>query len=101
MSPEQVYQARHVDHRADIYGLGVTLYFLVGGRPPFPGRNPAEVLQRVQTEMPPLLWGVIPECPAAFAELIDRMIAKKPADRPQTAREISEALVRIQESQRS
>jgi serine/threonine-protein kinase len=94
MSPEQV-QGQPVDTRSDIYSLGVTYYALLAGHPPFKGQTAFEVaLQHVQAE-PPSLAGVRPDLPPELCGLVHKMIAKRPEDRHQTAREVLRDLARV------
>ncbi len=85
IAPEQTADAAAVDRRADIYSLGCTLYFAVTGRPPFPGGTPKEKIYRQRREEPESLVDLKPSLPLGFAVLVRRMMAKDPADRPQTA----------------
>ena len=99
MSPEQV-QGLTVDPRTDIYSLGVTSYHMLSGAPPFQGTNPFEVaVQHVQSQATPL-HAVRPDLPADLCALVDKMMAKEPADRYQTARDILTELARIKDSLR-
>ncbi len=87
MSPEQV-EGNAVDHRTDIYSLGVTCYHLFAGHPPFKGQTPFEVaLQHVNKEARPIAE-IRPDLPAELCGLIHKMMAKKPEARYQTGREI-------------
>ncbi len=87
MSPEQV-RGEPVDHRSDLYSLGVTAFHLLAGRPPFAGKTPFEVaVQHVQTE-PPNLLHLRPDLPVGLAALVHRLMAKDPAGRPATAKEV-------------
>jgi serine/threonine-protein kinase len=91
MSPEQV-QGQPVDHRSDLYALGVTAFFLLAGRPPFEGKTGFEVaVQHVQAE-PPRLLDLRPDVPPPLADLVHRLMAKSPGDRPATAREVLRVL---------
>jgi serine/threonine-protein kinase len=93
MSPEQCY-GRAVDHRTDIYALGVILYQLYTGHPPFRGEFFAEILTKQLTEVPERPSALV-SLPAALDELIMGCLAKEPAERPQSARELGEALAQI------
>ena len=94
MSPEQV-QGQAVDHRSDIYSLGVTSYHLLSGQPPFRGNTAFEVaVQHVQVEPQPLST-LRPDLPADLCAIVQRMMAKRPEDRYQTAREIIRDLARV------
>ena len=77
MAPEQHGGSGDVDHRADIYALGATVYHMLAGRPPFTGTTVWELIARKQAGAPPLP-GVSPES----AELVADLMATAPADRP-------------------
>ncbi|HYH66849.1 MAG TPA: serine/threonine-protein kinase, partial [Urbifossiella sp.] len=81
MSPEQCRDATTVDHRADIYSLGCTLYVLVTGRPPFEGTTAVEVMSKHAYEpiVPP--ERIVARVPAELSSVILRMMAKEPGDR--------------------
>ena len=82
------------DHRSDIYSLGVTLYHMLTGRPPFEG-EPLELLRQHREEPPP--EGPLATLPRAVAEIVLRCLAKSPADRPQSASELAGLLERLSE----
>jgi len=92
MAPEQAAADPHVDHRADLYALGVMGYELLTGRPPFTGITPQQVLAAHVTETPRPVTELRAACPPALAEAIMRCLAKRPADRWQTADELVERL---------
>ena len=92
MSPEQAAADPHVDHRADIYALGAMGYELLTGRPPFTGVTPQQVLAAHVTEAPKPVTELRAACPPALADVIMRCLAKRPADRWQSADEVVERL---------
>jgi serine/threonine-protein kinase len=93
MSPEQCH-GRAVDHRTDIYAMGVILYRLYTGRLPFQGETFAEILAKQVTETPEPP-GRLVALPPALDQLIVRCLSKNPADRPQSAAELGRALREI------
>jgi len=88
MAPEQALGER-VDHRADLYAFGVTLFELVAGRVPF---KDGDVAYHHRHTAPPDLRGLVPGIPEALAALIEQLMAKKAADRPATTAEVTAAL---------
>jgi serine/threonine protein kinase len=91
LSPEQI-RGQGLDERSDIYSLGCTLYELVAGKPPFTGASTQELLTKhLQTAAPPL-ESTERDATIEFSQLIRRMMAKRPQDRPQTMKDISQAL---------
>jgi serine/threonine-protein kinase len=80
MSPEQAEGGR-VDQRSDIYSLGILLYHMLSGNPPFSGDVRSVLMQHVRRKANPLLE-VAPDVPPAMAGLVDQMLSKDPADRP-------------------
>jgi eukaryotic-like serine/threonine-protein kinase len=88
MAPEQAVDSRNADHRADIYSLGCALYFLLTARPPF---EDATSLQRIlahQERPAPRLSATRPESAGALESAYQRMLAKRPEDRPQSMSEV-------------
>ena len=92
LAPEQALNSHTVDHRADIYGLGCTLYFLLTGRPPFPDGTLAQRIAKHQTEMPPAIKKLRPDCPGEIEGICVKMIQKDPRYRYQSAADVAEAL---------
>jgi eukaryotic-like serine/threonine-protein kinase len=88
MAPEQATADPTVDHRADIYALGVLGYELLAGIPPFTGRSSQEVLAAHMTQRPEPLCARRPACPPGLEAVIMRCLEKRPADRWQTAEEL-------------
>ncbi|MDX1948349.1 MAG: protein kinase [Pirellulaceae bacterium] len=84
ISPEQARDPRSADVRSDIYSLGCTLYYLLVGRPPFSeGTALQKLLQHSQDE-PPDVRQFRPDLHPKVGALINKMLAKRPAQRPQT-----------------
>ncbi len=92
IAPEQTTDATGVDGRADLYSLGCTLYFALSGQPPFPGGTGREKMRRHRQEEPRPLRELAPDVPVGFARLIERLMAKDPAQRPPSAVAVEEEL---------
>ena len=91
MAPEQIVDAPPVDHRIDIYAIGVLAFELLIGRPPFGGK-PQEVLSAQLTAVPVPVMSLRPEVPAALSDCIARCLEKRPEDRWQQADELLQQL---------
>jgi urea transport system substrate-binding protein len=95
MAPEQMLDSASVDLRADLYSLGCTLYQFLAGEPPFSGpahRTLADKRRAHLLEPVPDLRLRRPDVPPALADLVGRLLAKNPADRPASAQEVCETL---------
>jgi serine/threonine protein kinase/tetratricopeptide (TPR) repeat protein len=88
MSPEQV-AGRPVDHRTDIFSLGVILYEMASGRRPFEGASSIELASAILRDTPPPVSDARDDLPADLARVIRRCLEKDPRDRIQTARDIA------------
>jgi serine/threonine protein kinase len=82
MAPEQAEDPHSVDHRADIYSLGCTLYFLLAGGVPFPGKTILKRLLAHQEHAAPSLRAIRPEVSPALEAAYLKMMAKRPEERP-------------------
>jgi hypothetical protein len=91
MAPEQA-RGEPVDHRADLFSLGSVLYACCTGRPPFRASTTMAVLRRVSDDTPRPVREINPDVPAWLAAVIDRLHAKDPANRFQSAAEVAELL---------
>ncbi len=92
LAPEQALNSHTVDHRADIYGLGCTLYYLLTGKPPFSDGTLAQRIAKHQTEMPPSIRKVRPDVPGEIEGICVKMIQKEAAYRYQSADDVAEVL---------
>jgi hypothetical protein len=81
MAPEQGTNAAGVDHRADIYSLGCTLYILLTGRPPFQGKTAMEVITKHQSEPIVRPEVLVKRVPKRVSDILLKMLAKKPQER--------------------
>ena len=93
MSPEQA-QGERVDLRSDLFSLGSVLYAMCTGRPPFRGEGTIAVLKRVCEDTPRPIREVHPDIPESLVEIVNRLLAKNPDARFQSASEVAELLSR-------
>ena len=91
MAPEQA-RGDPVDPRSDLFSLGSVLYVMLTGRPPFRAETTMAVLRRVVEDAPRPIREVIPEVPDGVCRVVERLHAKDPAARFQTAREVADLL---------
>jgi hypothetical protein len=94
MAPEQA-NGEPLGPRADLFSLGSVLYELCTGRPAFRAATTAAVIRRVCDEAPRPIREVNAEVPEALCRLIERLHAKKPADRPASATEVADLLAQL------
>jgi len=95
-SPEQA-EGVGVGTQSDIYSLGVVLFEMVAGRPPFLGDTPVAVASKHVRDQPPILTDLAPTCPIAYQSVVRKAMAKSPLERYQTADELRADLLRFTE----
>lgn len=82
MSPEQCLGGKDVDSKTDVYALGIILFEMLAGRPPFVTDRPGEFLTMHMSKSPPLLTQFVPLVPSKLVGLVHSMLAKEPMARP-------------------
>ena len=93
MSPEACESKKDVDHRTDIYALGILLFQMMTGMLPFDGETMGEVLVKQVTQLPPAPRGLNPNIPPSVEQIILRCLAKGPDHRFPTMNQLREALL--------
>jgi eukaryotic-like serine/threonine-protein kinase len=91
-APEQAADAHGVDIRADLYSIGCILFHALAGEPPFVDKNPVRLMLRHVSEPPRSLLAVCPDAPPGLQGVLDRLLAKKPAQRYADPAEVLKAL---------
>src|SRR5262249_950888 len=91
LAPQKARDARSVDHRADLYRLGCTFFYLLTGQPPFKG-SPMEKIVAHHKQEPPSPLTLRPDLPPGLEPIVMKLLAKRPEDRYQTAAEVAAAL---------
>jgi len=94
MSPEHT-QNQQIDHRSDLFSLGVITYLLCTGAMPFSGSEPKEIVRKIRAGQYKPLQQAAPNIPEALAELVGRLLSSNPDDRPQTGHEVVAVLNEI------
>lgn len=95
MAPEQA-AGEPVDQRVDLYALGLVMYAMLVGRPPFTGTDMASVLRRQRRETPPRISSFVPDVPEQLDLLVEKLLAKTPAGRPASALAVGRLLTAIE-----
>ncbi|MGE3807618.1 MAG: serine/threonine-protein kinase, partial [Gemmataceae bacterium] len=101
IAPEQLANAQQVDIRADLYSLGCTFYYLLSGKVPFEGRNVTEILDKHRWAPPRLVKLTRPDVPMELAEIIRKLMGKRPEERFQTPAEAEAALKGLMAKERA
>lgn len=94
MAPEQAAGAG-IDHRADLYALGLVMYAMLAGRPPFRGGQATDVIAKQRNAPAPRIADAVPTVPPELDTLIDRLLQKDPASRPASALALARLLTAI------
>jgi serine/threonine-protein kinase len=92
MAPEQFFDARNVDGRADLYSVAAMLYELLGRRLPFDAQSYAELVVKVRTETPKPLLSLVPQLPPSLAAAVDKGLAREKEARWTNATDFAAAL---------
>ncbi|HJW92427.1 MAG TPA: protein kinase [Thermoanaerobaculia bacterium] len=94
MSPEQAL-GRPIDHRSDIFSLGVVLFEALTGRHPFAGSSITETLINIVTREAPAMVALLPDVSPRLAEIVRKSMQKKPEDRYEVAKQMASALNKV------
>ena len=97
MAPEQITGDSAVSGKADLYSLGCCLFEMLVGRTPFQGENFAQLFDQHLRAEPPHVRDFVPDCPAELDEIICKLLAKNPEDRPFNARQVQAVMLQLEE----
>ncbi len=92
MPPEQIENALYADHRSDIYSYGATIYHMLTGRSPFVARTPLEFFTKIRSENPPPITEFRQDIPQVVIAMVEKAMAKDPADRYQTVHDMYQVM---------
>ena len=96
VAPEMLTSATQTDPSSDIYSLGISLFEMLTGRPPFIASQPEELVELQLRQTPPDVTELRPDVPDEVGRLLRRMLAKAPVRRPQSADEIINELANLE-----
>ena len=94
MAPEQI-RGHSIDARADLFSLGCVMYCMVAGHSPFHGRTHAETIHKIIDLAPARLHDVDPAVPHVLSEMVEKLLAKNPDERYQSAFEVADVLKKL------
>ncbi len=100
MSPEQGLAAK-VDHRADLYSVGATFFYLLTGKYPYEGETSIEVIHKHISAPLPNIFLLLPEAPIWVPKVLQKLMAKKPEERYQTAEEVIKELEKYKDPEQA
>ncbi|MEX1129404.1 MAG: protein kinase [Vicinamibacterales bacterium] len=100
MSPEQA-EGKVLDHRSDIFSLGILLHEMITGRRPFDGDSHASIVSSILRDVPPPVTEINPELPTRLGRIIQRCLEKAPSRRYQSAVDLRNDLSELEEDVRS
>jgi eukaryotic-like serine/threonine-protein kinase len=97
MAPEQIRGTPAVSHKTDLYAVGCVLYQMLTGRPPFPGKTAVVLMQAHMAEPPPRPSAKNPDVPRALDDMVIKLMAKEPTERPWDAEAVGHTLRELRE----
>jgi eukaryotic-like serine/threonine-protein kinase len=97
MAPEQIRDTSLISHKTDLYALGIVLYQMLAGQPPFDGSSAVVLMHAHLNEPAPRPSARVAEIPKALDSLVVQLMAKSPSDRPWDAAAVSDALTKIRD----
>jgi serine/threonine protein kinase len=98
MAPEQITGDQSVSGKADLYSLGCCMFEMLVGRTPFQGDNFAQLFEQHLRSDAPRVRDFVPSCPPELDEIVHKLLAKSPEDRPFNARQVQAAMLQLDES---
>ncbi|MBL6723986.1 MAG: serine/threonine protein kinase [Rubripirellula sp.] len=98
MAPEQITGDENVSGKADLYSLGCCLFEMLTGRTPFQGEHFAQLFEQHLRKPAPRIKEFLPGCPPALDEIIAKLLAKSPDDRPFNARQVQAVMLQLDET---
>jgi serine/threonine-protein kinase len=97
MAPEQIRGTPAISHKTDLYAMGVVFYQMLTGRAPFEGGSPVVLMHAHLSQSPPRPSAAVPEIPKALDDLVVKLMAKPPTDRPWDAAAVGVALADLRD----